>query len=91
MAKRVGKFLIVFCLFVFGIIIGGRYRIGSSNYFEEAKEEFEQQITDPNGHYEPLPLTPEGDFTSDVALRIDKALEKIVGGIFRRLASILTD
>lgn len=91
MAKRAGKFLLVLCLFILGIIIGGRYRVGSSNYFEEAKEEFEHEITDPSGNYEPIPLSPEGDLSSDVALRIDNAIEKIVGGIFRRLAGFLTD
>lgn len=91
MKKKFLRIIPIIALIFLGIIIGNSYKIGSSNFFEEAKDRFEEEITNPNNNYQPEPIYPKGNLTSDIALKIDNGIESVLGGLFRKLASMLSD
>lgn len=91
MKNKFFRIIPLLALLIFGIIIGSSYRIGSSNFFEEAKDRFEEEITDPKGNYQAEPIYPKGNISTDIALKIDRGIENVLGGIFRKLASMLGD
>ena len=71
MKNKKGILLLVIIVLLVGVIIGSQNSVGRSNYFEEAKNNFEEQITDENNNYQSIDTSPSGDILSKIALKID--------------------
>ncbi len=77
--------LLIIVVFLIGIIIGTQNSIGSSNYFEEVKNEFEQEITTPNNDYETKQTSVEGNIISKVAVKIDEKLNALLTKLLEKI------
>lgn len=74
--KKALVIILIGAFFLLGISLGGNYN-NSSRIFEEAKDEFEIEIKDPNNDYNPKDLKPEAGIINKIANKIDAILEKI--------------
>lgn len=81
-----GTILLIIIVLLIGIIIGSNNTIGNSNYFEEAKNEFEQQITNPQNDYETKHTVIEGNILSKVAVKIDEKLNALLSKLLEKIA-----
>ena len=81
---RVNIFLIIVILII-GIIIGSINTVGQRSYFEQAKNDFEQSIDNPN-HIN-LPTIVETDKSTKVAQKIDNSIYGIFKKILNKIAS----
>ncbi len=75
MKKIVMVFLII-VFFLWGLSIGGKYH-NYDKMFDEAKNEFEENIKYPDNNYKPKKLEPKDKFINKVARKIDSIIEKI--------------
>ena len=64
-------FFILIVLFM-GVIIGSTNTVGQREYFEDAKIDFENSITDPN--HTNLPLIVEKDKTTKIAQKLENGI-----------------
>ncbi len=87
-SKVGGLIFIILAIFILGLVIGGQPTIGSSNYFETTKQEFENDIVNPENAYNPQGVMPKGNITTDVALKIDDGLSTVISKILEKLASL---
>ena len=78
--------LIIIVFLVLGIIIGSNNNIGPNNYFEESKNEFEDQIQLPNNTYEPKNIQVEGNILSKVAVKIDEKINDLIHAVLEKIA-----
>lgn len=74
--KKVLVVVILIAFFLTGLNIGGSYH-NYSKMFEDAKTEFEEEITLPDNGYEPKTLKPKEGIINKVANMIDSIIEKI--------------
>lgn len=81
--KKVLSVLIVILIFLIGIKIGGNTSVisSSNDLFENAKEEFENEIVVPNNNYENIQLKPKEYLPNKVAKIVNKIIEKITNKI----------
>ena len=75
--KKIFIFIVIIIFFIIGI------KLGDTNYnqnqiFEEEKQQFEQEITSPDGHYENKDLVPPKNIINKTANFIDEAIEKAI-------------
>lgn len=77
--KRVVGILIIIIIFLVGIKIGSNTSFSSSSVdlFENAKEEFEEEIVLPNNEYKNIELKPKEYLPNKIANIISKILEKM--------------
>lgn len=78
--------LLIIVVLLIGIIIGSQNSIGTSNYFEEAKNEFEEEITKPENNYQTGITGVEGNIVSKVAVKIDDTINDVFTAILSRLS-----
>lgn len=76
--------LVILMLFI-GIIIGSTNTVGQRGYFEQAKEDFENSISDPN--HTNLPIVVEKDTTTKFAQKIDSGIYNAFRKILKKIAS----
>ncbi len=81
-----GIILLLFVFLLIGIIIGSKNNIGSSNYFEEAKNEFEESIKDPDNEYQSKYTKVEGNILSNIAVKIDEKLSDLLTSVLEKIA-----
>ncbi|MGM9899872.1 MAG: hypothetical protein ACI32E_04760 [Bacilli bacterium] len=74
--KKALVIILIGAFFLLGISLGGNYN-NSSRIFEEAKDNFEVEIQDPNNDYNPKDIKPEAGLINKIANKIDDILEKI--------------
>lgn len=86
MKNKKGILLLVIIVLLVGVIIGSQNSVGRSNYFEEAKNNFEEQITDENNNYQSIDTSPSGDILSKIALKIDEKINSLLNAILEKLA-----
>ncbi|MBQ8293392.1 MAG: hypothetical protein IJX78_06325 [Bacilli bacterium] len=86
MKIKKGTILLVLIVLIIGIIIGSQNSIGSSNYFEESKNEFEQNITNPDNEYTAKNNQVEGNVLSKVAVKIDEKLNDLLTSLLEKIA-----
>jgi predicted PurR-regulated permease PerM len=80
-------FLIVsFFIFLFGISLGGNFNKGSSQLFEQSKEEFENIIITPDNMYENIDLVPEDYVINKTAKKVEKIIDSVIDKIFSFLS-----
>lgn len=82
--KKFGLILAIFIMLLIGIKIGGNYTSGSSNLFEEARADFENEIVTPNNTYEPKQVLPEEGVTNKIAHTIDELMQKVINKVLSR-------
>ena len=81
MKNKKGVLLLVIIFLLVGIVIGSQNSIGRSNYFEEAKNNFEEQIIDKNNNYQSIDTSPSGDILSKIAIKIDEKINSLLNAI----------
>ena len=85
MKNKKGILLLVIVVLLVGVIIGSQNSVGRSNYFEEAKNNFEEQITDENNNYQSIDTSPSGDILSKIAIKIDEKINSLLNAILEKL------
>ena len=85
MKNKKGILLLVIIVLLVGVIIGSQNSVGRSNYFEEAKNNFEEQITNENNNYQSIDTSPSGDILSKIALKIDEKINSLLNAILEKL------
>lgn len=85
MKNKKGILLLVIVVLLVGVIIGSQNSVGRSNYFEEAKNNFEEQITNENNNYQSIDTSPSGDILSKIAIKIDEKINSLLNAILEKL------
>lgn len=76
--KKILSVLIIAIIFLVGIKIGSNNDFSSSNdLFENAKEEFEEEIIIPSNEYQNIELRPKEYLPNKIAKIISSLIEKI--------------
>lgn len=86
MRIKIRTILLIFVMLIMGIIIGSQNSVGTNNYFEETKDEFEQEIINPNNTYEPKKTVVEGNVLSKAAVKIDDLINTIINKVLEKIA-----
>ena len=84
--KKVFLLVCVFFIFLFGLTIGGNFKKGRGQLFEESKKEFESEIINPDNEYNNKLLVPDDGFVNKTA----KKIENIIDGVIDKLFSYLS-
>lgn len=74
--KKLGMIVFIFIVFIVGLLIGNN-NSSYSRLFEEAKDEFEENIKVPDSEYTPKTLKPEEGFINKIANFVDKIIDKV--------------
>ncbi len=82
--KKIILVFIMITLFLSGLSLGGNFSSGASNFFEEAKDNFEDQITNPNNDYQNIDLVPNEYLINKTAHKIEKFINDKISSIFRK-------
>jgi hypothetical protein len=85
MKNKKGMLLLVIVVLLVGIVLGSQNSVGRSNYFEEAKNNFEEQIIDKNNNYQSIDTSPSGDILSKIAIKIDEKINSLLNAILDKL------
>ena len=85
MKNKKGMLLLVIVVLLVGIVLGSQNSVGRSNYFEEAKNNFEEQITEENNNYQSIDTSPSGDVLSKIAIKIDEKINSLLNAILDKL------
>ncbi len=83
--KRISVVFIVILLILFGVIIGSIDTVGQRDYFENAKNDYEENISNPN--YTNLPTVPYKDQTTKIAQKIDNTIYNSFKKILKKMFS----
>ena len=86
MKIKIRTILLVVIVLILGIIIGGQNSVGTNNYFEETKDEFENEIVKPNNKYVPKEMVVEGNTISKVAVKIDDLINTVIDKVLEKIA-----
>lgn len=83
--NKIGRFIfLIIVILLIGIIIGSINTFGQRSYFENAKDEFENNIKDPN--HTNLPVVVEKDRTTKIAQKIDTTIYNNFKKILKKIA-----
>ena len=88
MLMKKGKISIVLIIILFiiiGIIIGSVDTVGQRDYFDKAKNDYENNIDNPN--YTNLPTIPNKDKTTKIAHKIDNTIYQGFKKILKKMFS----
>ncbi len=75
--KNILFILIIIIIFIMGIKLGDD-TFNQNQLFEMEKEQFEQQITNPDNSYQNHLLVPPENIVNKVAHKIDNTIDKMV-------------
>lgn len=84
--RKVFLLIVSFFIFLFGISLGGNFNKGSSQLFEQSKEEFENIIITPDNMYENIDLVPEDYVINKTAKKVEKIIDNVIDKIFSFLS-----
>lgn len=84
--RKVFLLIVSFFIFLFGISLGGNFNKGSSQLFEQSKEEFENIIITPDNVYENIDLVPEDYVINKTAKKVEKIIDSVIDKIFSFLS-----
>ena len=84
--KKVFVLITVFFIFLFGLTLGGNYNKGASQLFEESKNQFENEIVNPNNDYNNIMLVPDDNVINKTAKKIEKVIDGVIDKIFSFLS-----
>ena len=82
--------LILVCVIIFfflsGLTLGGNFSNGASNFFEEAKDEFENEITKPDNNYENIELVPNELLINKAAHKLESLITEKIKDVFDKIS-----
>lgn len=84
--RKIFLLIVSFFIFLFGISLGGNFNKGSSQLFEQSKEEFENIIITPDNIYENIDLVPEDYVINKTAKKVEKIIDSVIDKIFSFLS-----
>ena len=84
--RKIFLLIVSFFIFLFGISLGGNFNKGSSQLFEQSKEEFENIIITPDNMYENIDLVPEDYVINKTAKKVEKIIYSVIDKIFSFLS-----
>jgi predicted PurR-regulated permease PerM len=84
--RKIFLLIVSFFIFLFGISLGGNFNKGSSQLFEQSKEEFENIIITPDNMYENIDLVPEDYVINKAAKKVEKIIDSVIDKIFSFLS-----
>lgn len=84
--RKIFIFVCLFFVFLFGLTIGGNFNKGSSQLFEETKNQFESEITTPNNDYDSINLIPDGNLINKTAKKVEKVIDNVIDKLFSFLS-----
>jgi predicted PurR-regulated permease PerM len=84
--RKIFLLIVSFFIFLFGISLGGNFNKGSSQLFEQSKEEFENIIITPDNMYENIDLVPEDYVINKTAKKVEKIIDSVIDKIFSFLS-----
>lgn len=84
--RKIFVLVLVFFIFLFGLTIGGNFNKGASQLFEESKNQFESEITNPNNNYDSIMLVPEGNLINKTAKKVEKVIDNVIDKLFSFLS-----
>lgn len=84
--KKVFLLVIFFFIFLFGLTIGGSFNNSQSQLFEEAKDKFETEISNPNNEYDGQILVPSSNIISKTAKKIESTIDELIDKLFSFLS-----
>ena len=84
--RKVFVLVCIFFVFLFGLTIGGNFNKGTSQLFEESKNQFESEITNPNNNYDNIMLVPDGNLINKTAKKVEKVIDNVIDKLFSFLA-----
>lgn len=76
--KKILTVLALFTFLLIGIQLGSDVSYSKNKVVEEAKDQFESEITEDGNEYEPVVLEPNDSIINDVAKGIDKIINKVI-------------
>lgn len=80
--KKIACLVIIFFVFLFGLTIGGSFNKGASQLFEESKEQFENEIVNPDNNYNSVPLVPNDNIVNKTAKKVEKIIDTVIDKLF---------
>ncbi len=75
----------IFIIFLLGLIVGSVNTVGQRDYFEQAKNNFENKVENQSDLN--IPFITEKDKTTKIAQKIDNTIFKTLKKILKRIAS----
>lgn len=81
--RKLISILLIIIIFLVGIKIGSSSSIvnSSNDLFEQAKDDFENEIVIPDNDYENIDLKPKEYLPNKIARKISSILEKLIDKI----------
>ena len=73
-------------LVLLGVVIGSKNTSGTSEYFEQSKQEFENQIAN-DEEIKTKSVYPQADNTTKIAQMIDRLIMKVTNTVKNRIGS----
>ncbi len=83
--RKVFVFCLIILFIIIGVIIGSVDTVGQRDYFNNAKNDFEENINNPN--YTNLPTIPKKDKTTKIAHKIDNTIYQGFKKILKKMFS----
>lgn len=84
--RKIFFLLVLLFIFLFGISLGGNFNTGSSQLFEQSKEDFENVIITPDNMYENVDLVPDDYVINKTAKKVEKIIDKVIDKLFSFLS-----
>lgn len=84
--KKVFVLIGLFFIFLFGLTIGGNFNKGASQLFEKSKNQFENEIVNPDNSYNNIDLVPNENLINKTARKVEKTIDRFIDKIFSMLS-----
>lgn len=84
--RKIFILILILFVFLFGLSIGGSFNKSSSKLFEEAKEQFESEIINPENNYSNSPLVPNNNIVNIIAKKAENLIDGVIDKIFSFLS-----
>lgn len=83
--KKIIYFLILIGIFILGLVLGTKDTISKNQLIDDAKNNFEISITNPNNDYQTLNNEYEENIFNTSANLIDEIIQKIIAKIKNKI------
>ncbi len=83
--KKIGYIIILLVIFIFGLSLGTKGTTSKNRLIDDAKNEFEEEITNPNNDYESIKEDYDENIFNSSADFIDDFLQEIIDKIKAKL------
>ena len=80
--KKVFLIIVFIFIFLFGITLGGSFNNSQSHLFDEVKDKFESEITNPNNEYDSPLLIPKSNIINKTAKKLESTIDELIDKLF---------